>query len=353
MKKKISELTSSKYSTVTSSATSSLHIACLALSVSQNDTVWTTSNTFVSSINCALYCGAKIDLVDIDLETYNIDIKKLEKKLAKTKKINLPKVLIIVHFAGNPCDMKKIYKLSKKYNFKIIEDASHALGAKYGKHKIGDCKYSDITVFSFHPVKIITTGEGGVATCNNNSIYLKLQSLRSHGIINSNKKYLKEKKLKPWMFYQEYLGYNYRLTDISAALGLSQLKKLNFFLSQRNKIAKIYNHKLKNLPLILPKIDKNNLSSFHLYVILFKDDKNKNIRDKIYIKLLKSGIKTNIHYIPIYNHPYFKKFNFNKKDFINNEYYFKRAISLPIYPGLKLKQINFIVSSLKKFLNEI
>ena len=343
IKKKVN----SKYCTTVNSATSALHLVCLALGVKKGDYVWTSSNTFVASANCALLCGAKIDLIDIELNNYNLDIDKLEQKLINAKKTNkLPKIIIAVHFAGYPCDMKKIHILSRKFNFKIIEDASHALGSIYKGNKIGNCKYSDATVFSFHPVKIITTGEGGAITTNNNNLNTKLQSLRTHGI---EKIYLKKKKLlikKPWFFFQTDLGLNYRLTDIQASLGISQLKKVDRFIKIRNNISKIYSKELKNLPIKLPTLSRENYSSFHLYVIYLK---NKN-RDLLYKELLKKGFKTNVHYIPIYEHPYYKKFNFNKKNFSNNQSYFKNAISLPIFPNLLKKDINKIIKIIKDFL---
>ena len=336
----------SKYCTVVNSATSALHLACLALGVKKGDYVWTSSNTFVASANCALLCGAKIDLIDIELDNYNLDIEKLEQKLIKANKANkLPKILIPVHFAGYPCDMKKIYNLSKKFNFKIIEDASHALGSIYKGNKIGNCKYSEATVFSFHPVKIITTGEGGAITTNNQNLNLKLKSLRTHGI---DQNYLKKKKLlikKPWLFFQTDLGLNYRLTDMQASLGSSQLKKVDRFIKIRNKISKFYNKELKNLPIKLPTLSNDNYSSFHLYVIYLK----KKNRDLLYKELLKKGYKTNIHYIPIYEHPYYKRFNFNKKNFLNNRSYFKNAISLPIFPNLSKIDMNKIVIIIKNF----
>ncbi len=341
--KKISKIVNAKYTTVVNSATSALHIACLALGVKKNDRVWTTSNTFVSSINSALFCGAKVDLVDINLKNFNIDIKNLRTKLKIAKKNKkLPHVLIVVHFAGHPCDLKEIYKLSRIYKFKIIEDASHALGSIYLNSKIGSCRYSDITVFSFHPVKMITTGEGGAATCNDRYLYAKLKSYRSHGII-----YLNKEKNRPWMFYQKYLGFNYRLNDIQASLGISQLNRLKIFIKKRNSIAKFYNKKLKNLPFKLPEVDTKCLSTFHLYVVLIKKNKKKINRDTFYKKLLKKKIKLNIHYIPIYRHPYFKKLGFNNNKFQNNEVYFKEAISLPIYPDLSERQLNKIIFSIK------
>ena len=254
----------SKYSIVVNSATSALHISCLALGLTKNDYLWTSSNSFVASANCALYCNAKIDLVDINLENYNIDVSILEKKLKKAKKQKrLPKIIIPIAFAGYSSDMKKIYQLSKKYKFKIIEDASHALGGKYKNNMVGSNKYSDLTVFSFHPVKMITTGEGGAITTNNNNLAKKLYALRSHGIEKNLTK--KQKKNTPWLFNQNFLGFNYRLTDIQASLGISQMKKLNFFIKKRNQIAKIYDKELKYLPLKLPTIKK---IYYHLFTYM-------------------------------------------------------------------------------------
>jgi len=350
--KKLKKKVNSKYALVVNSATSALHLSCMAMGLGQNDIVWTSTNTFVSTANAALLCGAKIDLVDINLETYNISTLALEQKLLKAKREKkLPKVVIPVHIGGQPCDMQKIYQLSKKYKFKIIEDASHAIGSKYLKNSIGNCKYSDISVFSLHPVKIITTGEGGVVTTNNKKIYKKIKSLRSHGIVKKISKKSPEDKKRPWMFYQTSLGLNYRMNDIQASLGISQLKKVNFFLKKRNEIAKIYNTSFKNLPLKLPIISKKNYSSFHLYIVLVLKNKKKIKRDNLYKKLYAKGIKCNIHYIPVYKHPFYKKFKFNLKNFPNNEFYFKNAITLPIHPSITKKQIRFIINTIKKIFN--
>ncbi len=347
--KNIKKKVNSKFCSVVNSATSALHLACRALGVTSGDYVWTSSNTFVATANCALLCGAKVDLIDIELKNYNLDVNLLEKKLSLAKKRkNLPKVVIPVHFSGYPCDMEKIYKLSKKFNFKIIEDASHALGSVYKGYKIGDCKYSDATIFSFHPVKTITTGEGGAITTNNKKLDFKIKSLRSHGIVKKYKNKKKMIKLKPWIFFQDDLGLNYRLTDIQASLGNSQLKKVNKFINMRNDISKIYNNNLKNLPIKIPNLSNLYHSSFHLYVILLKNNK----RDLLYKILLKKGFKTNVHYIPIYRHPYFKKFNFKKKNFKNTEEYFNRALSLPIYPNLSKKNIFKVIKIIKSFINK-
>ena len=343
--------TNSKFAVVVNSATSALHISCLALGLKKGDYLWTSSNSFVASANCGLYCGAKIDLIDIDLQTYNIDIQKLEKKLILAKKKNiLPKILIPVAFAGQSSDMVKIKKLSKKFKFKIVEDASHALGAKYKNTLVGSCKYSDMAVFSFHPVKMITTGEGGAITTNDLNFSKKLEAFRSHGIEKNLSK--KDKFNRPWLFHQNYLGYNYRMTDIQASLGLSQIKKLNFFVKKRNKIAKIYFKALKDLPLDLPKVSDYNYSSFHLFVVLVKKNKKKITRDKLYILLKKRGINTNIHYIPIYKHPFFKKMNFKIKNFSNNEIYFKKALSIPLHPSMTNKDVNKVILALKEIFDE-
>ena len=329
----------SKYAISLNSCTSALHASCVALGIKKGDYVWTTPNSFVASANCAIYCGAKIDFIDIDLNTFNIDLDVLEKKLSTAKKNNkLPKLLVSVHFAGLLNDQKRIYNLSKKYNFKILEDACHALGSNYKFNPAGNCKYSDITVFSFHAVKAITTGEGGMATTNNKYLAEKLFTFRTHGIIRDKKKKL--------YYEQQFLGYNYRITDIQAALGISQLKKLDLFTKRRNNIARIYNKKLKNLPLVLPNVTTNSYSAFHLYVVRTK---NKKTKFNLINYLFKKKIFVSFHYIPIYHHPFYKKMGFKKGYCVNMETYNNTAISLPIFPLLKKKDQETICKNIKLF----
>ncbi len=342
--KKICDITKSKFSISANSATSALHISCMALGLKKNDILWTSPNSFVASANCGLYCGAKVDFVDID-KNLNIDLNLLEKKLLKAKKNKaLPKILIPVHFSGQSCDMKIIKKLSKKYKFKIIEDASHAFGGKYLDKPVGCCDYSDITVFSFHPVKIITTIEGGVAVTNKKDLYSKLIALRNHGITKSNYKFNNYKYIRSH-YEQKYLGFNYRMNDVQAALGISQIKKLKMFVSIRQKIRKFYDANLNCPKIVLPKESKFAYSTYHLYIIRVK----KKFRDKL-LKLLKSKkIFSTIHYIPIHYHQYYKKLGFKKGDFPNTEKYYEECISLPIHPKLKLNQLKYIVKNIKYF----
>jgi len=344
--KKISKYCGANYAVAVNSATSALHVSCLALGLGQNDWLWTSPNSFVASANCGLYCGANIDFVDIDPKTYNLSTSSLIKKLKKAKKDKrLPKIVVPVHFAGQPCDMKKIYQLSKKYKFKIIEDASHAIGASYEKNKIGSCKYSDITVFSFHPVKIITTGEGGMAVTNNKELFKKMKRLSAHGITREKNLMIKRSKNEIWNYQQIELGFNYRMTDIQAALGLSQFCRLDMYVNIRNKIAKFYYNNLKNLDIQLPFVDKNNYSSYHLYPIRIKKNQK-----KIFKLLLKKKIIANLLYAPIHRHPFYEKIGFKNRDFPESEKFHKDVVCIPMYPKLSQKQLKFIVNSIKKIL---
>ena len=347
--KKLSKKTKSKYAVVTNSATSALHLACIALGLKKNDYLWTVPITFIASANCGVYCGAKIDLVDINKDTFNIDIKVLEQKLQQAKKKNkLPKILIPVHLGGNPCDLEKINSLAKKYKFKVIEDASHAFGSRYKNSIIGDCRYSDAVVFSFHPVKPITSGEGGAVMSNNYKIYKKIKMLREHGIVREKNLFKNKKQIKPWYFEQQYLGFNYRLSDINAALGSSQVDHLNKFLKKRNNIAEIYYKKLTD-KIEFQKNHPNTLSARHLFIIKVQ----KKIHEDFFNFLRSKGLFVQLHYIPIYRHPYYKKkFKFNIKKFPNSENYYSTTFSIPIYFSLDKKKqfkiVNLINSFFKK-----
>jgi UDP-4-amino-4,6-dideoxy-N-acetyl-beta-L-altrosamine transaminase len=344
--KNLSKKVHSKYCVVFNSATSALHSACLALGLKKNDWLWTSANSFVASANCGIYCGAKIDFIDIELETFNIDLQKLEIKLQKAKKKKLlPKIIIPVVFAGQSYDRDTLIILAKKYKFKILEDASHALGSKYKNKNVGS--YKDIiSVFSFHPVKMITTGEGGSAHTSSKKYYDIMKSISSHGIIRRKKNL--NQGINHLLYEQKYLGFNYRLTDIQAALGISQLKKLDLFLKKRRSIVNIYNQHLDNKNLILPIEKKYSKSSFHLYVVLVLDKKKK-IRNDLIHFLKQNKIFTNIHYKPIHLQPYFKKLGFKKGDFKNAEKYYERAISLPIHPNLKKKEVMMIIKKINNF----
>ena len=346
--KKISKTVGAKFAAVVNSATSALHVSCMALGFQKNDILWTAPNTFVASSNCALHLGGKVDFVDIDYDTGNMCVEKLERKLFYSKKKNLlPKIVVPVHFSGNPTQQDHIYKLSKKYKFKIIEDASHSLGAKYKNEQVGSCKWSDITVFSFHPVKIITTFEGGAALTNSIKIYKNLKLFSNHGITKNFKDFSFKNKGN-WYYEQKLLGLNYRMTDVAASLGLSQIKKLKKFVKLRNLIAKKYEKLLDNEYLILIKIKKNVQSSFHLYVIKVKN-KYLSTHKKLFNYLRKNRVNVNLHYIPVHLHPYYRKMGFKTGDFLNSEKHAKSAISIPIYPKLKDKNLVKISNLINKF----
>lgn len=328
------------------SATSALHLACLALGVSKGDVVWTTPITFVASANCALYCCATIDFVDIDPRTYNMSVDRLSEKLMQASKSGkLPKVVIPVHLCGQPCDMAGIHALSKKYGFKIIEDASHAIGGKYCDKPIGNCCFSDITIFSFHPVKIITTGEGGMALTNDTKLANHMQLLRSHGITRAMNE-MTHASDGPWYYQQIDLGYNYRMTDIQAALGLSQLQRLDEFVSKRHAIANRYENLLADLPVVTPWQHADSYSGLHLYVIrLNLTDIDKTHR-QVFEELRDAGIGVNLHYIPVYRQPYYESLGFKSGYCPEGERYYAEAISLPMYPGLTAMQQDEVVAAL-------
>ncbi len=335
------------YAVATNSATSALHIACLALGVAEGDEVWTSPNSFVASANCAIYCGARVDFVDIDELSYNLSVHKLEEKLKQRKQAGkpLPKVVIPVHFSGQPCDMEVIKKLSNEYGFKIIEDASHAIGGRCYDSTIGNCQYSDITVFSFHPVKIITSGEGGVAATNCAKLAEKLTLFRSHGVTREPS--LIDKPLDgPWYYQQVALGFNYRMTELQAALGVSQFTRLQAFVERRHTLAKRYDELLKDFPIILPFRDKAHYSSLHLYVIQI-DEKVTKSRREIFELLREQGIGVNVHYIPIHTQPFYQKMGFKPGDFPVAEAYYQKAISIPLSQTLTDAQQAQVVNALK------
>jgi UDP-4-amino-4,6-dideoxy-N-acetyl-beta-L-altrosamine transaminase len=323
-------------------ATAALHLACKALGVGPNDWVWTSPNTFLASANCALYCGANIDFVDIDSNTYNLCAEQLAQKLIQAEREGkLPKVVIPVHFSGQSCDMQAIKKLADKYDFKIIEDASHAIGASYLAEKVGSCQYSDITVFSFHPVKIITTGEGGMLLTNDSYLAEKIRLLASHGMTR-DPNLMMDKAEGPWYYQQIDLGYNYRITDIQCALGYSQLQRLNQYVSKRHEIAEIYNTALADLSITLPFQASYAYSAYHLYVICVEEHN----RLEIFKILRDAGIGVNVHYIPVYLQPYYKRLGFARGYCPIAESYYARAISLPMYATLTSAHSNFIVKTL-------
>lgn len=335
-----------RYAVAVSSATSALHIACLALGVGRGDVVWTSPITFVASANCVLYCGAEIDFVDIDARTYNMSAEQLAEKLEFAEKAGkLPKAVIPVHLCGQSCDMSAIHALAQRYGFKIIEDASHAIGGKYRGEPIGNCRYSDITVFSFHPVKIITTGEGGMALTNDAQLAKRMQLLRSHGISREAGE-MTHAPDGPWYYQQIDLGFNYRMTDIQAALGLSQMQRLDLLVAQRHAIAKRYDQLLAGLPVALPWQHPDGYSGLHLYVIRLKLGEMKKTHCVVFEALRAAGIGVNLHYIPVYRQPYYEQMGFHAGYCPEAEQYYSEAISLPMYPGLTEEQQRHVVQAL-------
>jgi len=339
-----------KYAVATNSATSALHISCLALGLGPGDWLWTTPNTFVASANCALYCGAQVDFVDIDPRTYNLCEVQLEQKLIEAEKLGtLPKIVVPVHFSGQPCNMAAIHALSLRYGFKIIEDAAHAIGGKYKNEPIGNCRYSDITVFSFHPVKIVTTAEGGAAVTNDPKLAEKLGLLRSHGITRDA--HLMTKDMDgPWYYQQVDLGFNYRMTDLQAALGVSQMQRIHAYVARRHALARRYDALLKNLPVTIPWQHPDGYSGLHLYVIRLQLENLKKTHLEVFNALRDSGIVVNLHYIPVHTQPYYQSLGFKAGQFPQAEQYYKEAISIPMYPTLTDVQQQEVVGVLMRLL---
>jgi UDP-4-amino-4,6-dideoxy-N-acetyl-beta-L-altrosamine transaminase len=340
--------TGAKHALAVSNATAALHIACLALDLGPGDWLWTTPNTFVASANCALYCGAQVDFVDIDPRTYNLCPQKLEAKLIAAQKANkLPKVVVPVHFSGQACDMAAIHGLGQKFGFKIIEDASHAIGGRYKGEPIGNGRYSDITVFSFHPVKIITTGEGGMALTNSDELATRLGLLRSHGITR-DPALMTQPVVGPWYYQQVALGFNYRMTDMQAALGASQMTRLPGYVQRRHEIAQRYKELLADLPLTLPWQHAESYSAYHLYVVRLQLNSIEPNHRQVFEAMRAQDIMVNLHYIPVHTQPYYQNMGFKPGDYPVAEQYYREAISIPMHVNLTDEEQVFVVSSLRE-----
>ena len=343
---RLSEYTGSHCAVAVSSGTSGLHIACLALGITSGDLVWTVPNSFVASANCALYCGADIDFVDIDQQTRNLSIEALKHKLIEAHSAGrLPKALIVVHFAGQSCDMKAIQDLTQPYGIKLIEDAAHGLGGSFLNGKIGSCQFSDMTVLSFHPVKSITTAEGGAVLTNDAMLAQRLALFAKHGVTRDHNLMDGESE-GPWYYQQIELGYNYRLSDLHAALGVSQLQKLDSFIALRRQLAANYQRELQDLPLRLPQVPTYTESAWHLYVVEVIEGKRKHVYDA----LQKRGIGVNVHYIPIHLQPYYRRRGFRTGDFPHAERFYQNAITLPLFPSMTADEQNKVVQALKEVL---
>jgi len=348
--KSLTDFTGVKHALAVNSATSALHIACLALGLGTGDILWTSPITFVASANCGLYCGAKVDFVDIDAATYNLCPVKLKQKLVAAKQQGkLPKVLVAVHLCGQPCDMKAISELAKEYKFKVIEDASHAIGGRYLGKPIGLCQYSDVTVFSFHPVKIVTTAEGGAALTNSEHLAEKMNLFRSHGVTRDPNLMIGESD-GGWYYQQVELGYNYRMTELQAALGVSQMTRLSAFVAARHLLANRYNELLVNLPLTLPYQMPDTYSGLHLYVIRLQLDKITKTHKQVFDGLRANDIGVNLHYIPVHTQPYYKNMGFQTGDFPEAESYYQDAISLPMFHLMTQTQQDEVIAVLTQVL---
>ncbi|MDP5290705.1 UDP-4-amino-4,6-dideoxy-N-acetyl-beta-L-altrosamine transaminase [Oceanimonas sp. CHS3-5] len=337
-----------KHALSTNSATSALHIACLALGLGKGDWLWTTPITFVASANCGLYCGAQVDFVDIDPRTYNLCPKALATKLEVAEcEGRLPKVLVAVHLCGQPCDMAAIHVLAQRYGFKVIEDASHAIGGKYQGEYIGNGRYSDITVFSFHPVKIITTAEGGMALTNDDQLAEKMKLYRNHGVTREPQLMTHEPD-GPWYYQQIELGYNYRMTELQAALGISQMERLDSFVAHRHQLARRYDELLQNLPVITPWQQPDSYSGLHLYVVRLHGKTHR----QVFEQLREQGVGVNLHYIPVHTQPYYQNMGFKQGDYPQAEQYYSEAISLPMYQGLTDEQQDEVIQVLNAVLEK-
>lgn len=347
---KVARHVGANYGVAVNSATSGLHIACAALDLGEGDWLWTTPVTFVASANCGLYCGARVDFVDIDPKTYNLSVSALEEKLRRAERENrLPKVLVAVHLCGQPCDMARIRELADRYGFKVIEDASHAVGGRYKGEYIGSCRYSDITVFSFHPVKIITTAEGGVAVTNDSALAARMELLRSHGITREPQRMTHEPD-GPWYYQQIELGFNYRMTELQAALGVSQMDRLGDYVAMRHELAARYDALLSDMPLLTPWQHPDSYSARHLYVIRLRMDLIPKTHREVFEALRSLDVGVNLHYIPVHTQPHYANMGFKPDDFPEAMRYYSEAISLPMFQGLTLEQQDSVVDALRSAL---
>lgn len=343
----VAEHVGASHALAVNSATSALHIACLALGLGPGDRLWTSPITFVASANCGLYCGAEVDFVDIDPRTYNLCPLGLARKLELAEREGrLPRVVVPVHLCGQPCDMQAIHALSQRYGFKVIEDASHAIGGKYQGEFIGNCRYSDITVFSFHPVKIITTAEGGMALTNSVDLASKMALLRSHGITREPAQ-MTHAADGPWYYQQIDLGFNYRMTELQAALGVNQMTRLDQYVARRHQLARRYDELLATLPVTAPWQHPDSYSGLHLYVIRLQQDKIRKTHRQVFESLREQGIGVNVHYIPVHTQPYYEQMGFRQGDFPDAESYYYEAISLPMFQTMSDEQQDVVVAALR------